>query len=527
MLPEVERPAAARALNKQAEERWPGCRAFVEALGRAAPLDAPVAQAWYVPDVPTTPSTSEPTGPPPLPPTAAPPTPSKALLPRQRAEAAPASRQGWGTALALVVVALLSAGVVLGWIWLFGRGGQPGASRDDAQASRDRDRAPRDKGRPPSDVAPPKDKPTDEHAAKDEKDKGPRPRDDKPPPRGKPTDDKDAPKDKLADKGPKLKDDKVPKVQPADDKDAGKDRNVKDGLKRPPDPQPKAEFTNKVGMKFVRIEPGSPGKPRTFLMGSPDGKTPPGVPAEEDRSSDETPHQVTLTRGYYMATTLVTQEQWEQVMGKDANHSHFTGDMSKLPVDNVSWFDCVEFCIKLSEQEGKMPFYRLTNARREKDGGIAAADVVVLADGTGYRLPTEAEWEYACRAGTTTPFWFGKTISTDQANYDGNYAYGKDGKKTGVYRKETTPVKQFPANPWGLYDMHGNLYQWCEDWDNPYPDKGVTDPVSIIKGGKDARVLRGGSWFTYPQFCRGAYRSKNGPARRIINVGCRVVCRLD
>jgi formylglycine-generating enzyme required for sulfatase activity len=202
-----------------------------------------------------------------------------------------------------------------------------------------------------------------------------------------------------------------------------------------------------------------------------------------------------------MAATLVTQYQWEQVMGKDANRSRFMGkdddEKMKLPVDNVSWDDCQVFCKKLSEREGRK-----------------------------YELPTEAEWEYACRAGTTSPFWWGKTITTAQANYSGAFAYGKDGK-TGVSRGKTTTVEQFAANPWGLFDMHGNLYQWCQDWYNLYLDRDLTDPASIEKGAADARVLRGGSWFDYPRSCRAACRRGGGPAYRNGGLGCRVVCRLD
>ena len=192
--------------------------------------------------------------------------------------------------------------------------------------------------------------------------------------------------------------------------------------------EPAKEFTNSIGMKFVWIRPG------TFLMGSPED--------EEDRWPRETQHQVKLTRGFYLGVHPVTQEQWQAVMGK--NPSHFKGEKN-LPVECVSWEDCQEYLQKLSSKEGRE-----------------------------YRLPTEAEWEYACRAGTTTPFHFGATISTDQANYNGNTVYGQG--KQGVVRKKTTPVGSFPANAWGLFDMHGNVWQWCADVLADYPNNAVVDP---------------------------------------------------
>jgi formylglycine-generating enzyme required for sulfatase activity len=202
-------------------------------------------------------------------------------------------------------------------------------------------------------------------------------------------------------------------------------------------------ITNNLGMKFAWIPPG------TFLMGSP--KT------EAERSDNETQHKVTLSKGFFMGVHLVTQEQWQTVMGN--NPSNFKGEKN-LPVEQVSWNDWQEFLKKLREKDKK-----------------------------AYRLPSEAEWEYACRAGTTKPFHFGGTISTDQANYNGNYTYG-DGKK-GKYREKTTPVGSFPANAYGLFDTHGNLFEWCQDWLGDYPQNDVVDPQGPDAG--QYRVLRGGS----------------------------------
>lgn len=221
---------------------------------------------------------------------------------------------------------------------------------------------------------------------------------------------------------------------------------------------PPKNFTNGIGMKFAWIPPGD------FLMGSP--------PEEKHRLGSEVRHKVTLTRGFYMGVHLVTQEQWQEVMGK--NPSQFTGEQN-LPVDTVSWRNCQEFIKKLQEKE---------------------------PDKRAYRLPTEAEWEYACRAGTTTPFHVGDTISTSQANYDGSFAYG--GGTRGINRGKTTPVGTFPANAWGLHDMHGNLWQWCQDIYGDYPKTDATDPQGADKG--DVRVIRGGTWYFGPSFCRSASR---------------------
>ena len=192
-----------------------------------------------------------------------------------------------------------------------------------------------------------------------------------------------------------------------------------------------------------------------------------------------------------MGVHLVTQEQWQAVMGN--NPSHFKGDKN-LPVEQVSWNDCQEFIKKLREKDKKP-----------------------------YRLPSEAEWEFSCRAGTTTPFHFGETISTDQANYDGTFTYG-NGRK-GVNRGKTTPVGSFPANAWGLHDMHGNLWEWCQDWFGDYPQKDVVDPQGAEKG--EFRVLRGGSWYFNPEDCRSAYRRRYLPGSRDYNRGFRLCFSLE
>ena len=243
--------------------------------------------------------------------------------------------------------------------------------------------------------------------------------------------------------------------------------------------EPPKNFTNSIGMKFVWIKPGS------FVMGSPK--------EEEERGERETQHKVKLSKGFYMGVHLVTQEHWEALMGN--NPSKFKGEKN-LPVDSVSWDDCQEFIKNL----------------REKD-----------KDKKAYRLPTEAEWEYACRAGSKTPFHFGETISTDQANYNGDFTYG-EGKK-GKFREKTTQVGSFPANAWGLHDMHGNVFQWCEDWYADYPQKDVTDPQGPEKG--QSRVLRGGSWLDYPGCCRSAFRSWVDPGYRHGSVGFRLCFCLD
>jgi formylglycine-generating enzyme required for sulfatase activity len=221
-----------------------------------------------------------------------------------------------------------------------------------------------------------------------------------------------------------------------------------------------AELPGPLGMTFRWVPPG------TFLMGSP---------AEEPRRRhDEAQHGVTLTRGFHLAAHPVTQAQWQAVMG--GNPSKFPG--RDRPVEGVSWDDCREFCRRLGEKE----------------------------EGT-YRLPTEAEWEHACRAGSAGPFHTGSALTARQANFN---APGG-----------TTAVGTFPANAWGLADMHGNVYEWCADHYGDYPEGHVSDPAGPADG--DARVLRGGSWLSAACCCRSAYRYWADPATRSAHIGFRVV----
>ncbi|WP_211206989.1 formylglycine-generating enzyme family protein [Thiothrix nivea] len=235
-----------------------------------------------------------------------------------------------------------------------------------------------------------------------------------------------------------------------------------------------------IPQRFRWIEPG------TFLMGSPE--------SEPERWAErETQHQVTLTQGFWLADTTVTQAQWQAVMGN--NPSNFK-DAPNNPVEQISWNDAQAFIKKLNQQ----------------------------TPGLQAKLPTEAEWEYACRAGTITPFSFGDNITPEQVNYAGNYPHA--GGKKGLYRKQTVLVKSLPSNPWGLYEMHGNVWEWCQDvWQEKLPAEPVTDPKGVAGGDKEAgvgRVLRGGSWDSVGWYCRSASRSWSSPGFRHNALGCRL-----
>ena len=278
-------------------------------------------------------------------------------------------------------------------------------------------------------------------------------------------------------------------------------------------PQPSS-----LDLQLVEIQPGS------FLMGSP--------ASEEGHQADEGPQHEVKLEGFWLGRTPITQAQWREVAQWEEgpgehwgctlnpNPSRFMGDKGGLfpaeantdnrPVETVSWRDAMEFCSRLSQRSGKT-----------------------------YTLPSESQWEYACRAGTTTPFSYGETLSAELANYDANATYGRGRKWKS--RGQTTLVGSFVANAWGLHDMHGNVWEWCADhWHASYdlgqqkaPGDGspwldATEAGKVGMGGESAdqhsRVLRGGSWNSFPVRCRSAYRLNNDPAHANYFIGFRVCC---
>jgi formylglycine-generating enzyme required for sulfatase activity len=250
-------------------------------------------------------------------------------------------------------------------------------------------------------------------------------------------------------------------------------------------------FTEDLG-NGVKLEMAAiPGG--TFMMGSPEN--------EEGRKDRESPQHDVSVPSFFMGKYPVTQAQYQAIM--DSNPSRFTGSnrltgigLSNRPVENVRWYDAVAFCKKLSQRAGR-----------------------------NYRLPSEAEWEYACRAGTTTPFHFGETITTDLANYYGQLTYGQGAK--GVYRRETTEVGSFGvANNFGLYDMHGNVWEWCQDnWHSNYEGAPIDGSAWLgIEKNTNTRLLRGGSWSFNPANCRSASRNHSTLDYNYYYFGFRVVC---
>jgi len=245
------------------------------------------------------------------------------------------------------------------------------------------------------------------------------------------------------------------------------------------------------------------------MIATPAGEFLMGAAANEQSASDRAmPQHCVKVPEFWMGKFAVTQAQWRQVAGLpkvkvdlNLDPSNFKG--AKRPVETVSWEQAVEFCDRLSQKTGKT-----------------------------YRLPSEAEWEYACRARTvrlsaqveaTTPFYFGETITSDLVNCRGTNPYGNAPK--GEYRQQTTEVGTFPPNGFGLYDMHGNVFEWCADpWHDNYQDAPTDGSVWTTNGNNERRVVRGGSWVSNPRGCRSAYRYCNAPVNTYNYGGFRVVC---
>jgi eukaryotic-like serine/threonine-protein kinase len=261
-------------------------------------------------------------------------------------------------------------------------------------------------------------------------------------------------------------------------------------------------ITKSIDMKLVLIPAGE------FLMGAADD--------EPEARDDEKPrHRVRITRSFYLGVYQVTQAEYQAVMRTNPSHFSANGkgkdnaagfDTSRFPVENVSYQDAVAFCNRLSEREGLSPCYGPSGK--------------MIAEGTGYRLPTEAEWEYACRAGTQTVFAFGDRLELTGANFDGNLTY--NGSAKGRYLERPVPVGSYPCNEFGLFDMHGNVWELCSDSYNiEYYKRSVLDDP---QGPSQAalRVYRGGSWGDFPQGCRSARRNRCKPDFRSLRIGFRV-----
>jgi formylglycine-generating enzyme required for sulfatase activity len=231
-----------------------------------------------------------------------------------------------------------------------------------------------------------------------------------------------------------------------------------------------------TGMVFLHVAPGR------FRMGS--------GPEEKGRQEDETPHEVVLTRGFYLGRHEVTRAEWTAVMGRDP--SQVRGCGPRCPVETVSYLSIQEFIERLDK---------------------------LSPDGSRFRLPTEAEWEYACRAGTSTPFSTGGNLTTEQANYDGRYPY--EGHPPGRYLGRPAPVGSYLPNPWGFHDLHGNVWEWCEDRYGPSPAGEVRDPRGPDTGGR--RVIRGGSWYFDANSARCALRYTHAVSDLGFSLGFRLV----
>jgi formylglycine-generating enzyme required for sulfatase activity len=244
----------------------------------------------------------------------------------------------------------------------------------------------------------------------------------------------------------------------------------------------------------------------TFLMGSPTD--------ELERHEDEGPQHTVTVPDFFLGKYPITQAQWRAICALppvnpelilNLNPSHFTADFQgeetvisadQRPVEQINWYEATEACDRLAQ-----------------------------ATGRPYGLPSEAQWEYACRAGTTTPFHFGETLTSKVANYSANNTYGRGSR--GQYRAETTPVGYFPPNAWGLHDMHGNVWEWCVDvWHYDYEGAPTDGSAWIADSAGNSRLLRGGSWYDFPWYCRSAVRNDGSPDDRNNGIGFRVCCAV-
>jgi uncharacterized protein (TIGR02996 family) len=250
-------------------------------------------------------------------------------------------------------------------------------------------------------------------------------------------------------------------------------------------------WTNRIGMRFAWIPAG------TFLM---------GTPKREQRTlvnkygmgagglvSEEIQHPITLTRGFWLSLCPVTQAQWRATMP----HNPRTVKGENLPVEEVSWLDAVAYCNSLSTIEGRKPYYQIRGTAVERVGSNA------------YHLPTEAQWEFACRAGCSIAYRFGVEV-----DHIGPYAWSIRNADA------PQPVGQKKPNGWGLYDMHGNVHEWCCDWDGPYLPVHAADPHGPVSGTR--RVLRGGSWNSGPFYCRASCRNRAHPTKKDPSYGFRI-----
>jgi formylglycine-generating enzyme required for sulfatase activity len=282
-------------------------------------------------------------------------------------------------------------------------------------------------------------------------------------------------------------------------------------------------YTNSIGMTFNLLPAG------TFTMGSP--------PGEPGRDDDETSHSVTLTESFYMQTTEVTNGHWDAVIvdkarGVNPSASHSGED---YPVESVNWYEAASFANWLSWDEGLIPCYDGQGTCTGTLGdNFTCSSVVIVAGCTGYRLTTEAQWEYAARAGTVTayanPYSFDAGNTETGGGFNSNlhamgwYEFNNEGgdlsRDAAGYPSGTKPVAQKQANRWGLYDMHGNVHEWCQDWYGSYASGPVIDPQGPDNGAY--RVIRGGSWRSVAHRCRSAYRNYSSPGNRGINLGFRL-----